>query len=212
RFRQLSAAQRILFLLVLVGCVTEVGSYVVMLWEVWPNNLPFLHVYTIVEFILIISIFYHGKPGWLSIEAYVGLLVGGVSIALGNIVFFQGIWEVNSFSRSLESISLILICLLFFSYTLRKLDELNFSRSFMSWFATAILIYFVANLLLFIYSDFIVGNNIVTERDQRIFQIVWSVFNLMNLVRYVLFSIALYCNDTVENWRALTASKAGTLS
>lgn len=195
RFRHLSTAQRVLLLLVLSAFLTEVGSYLVMLWKIWPNNLPFFHAYTFIEFILAISIFYFGKPGWLSANTFRILLISGGLVVLGNILFFQGIWEVNSYARSFESISLIIISLAYFFDTLKQLDVPNLGQSFMFWFATAILVYFVANLLLFIYSDFIIGNNIATESDQRIFQLVWSMFSLMNLILYVLFSIALFCKD-----------------
>lgn len=202
RFRHLSFAQRLLVATVLMGIVAEVASLLVMELEDWTNNMPVFHLYVVGEYCLLTSIFFFGKKGLLSALHY-RILMGGFLLFAGlSAIFFQGIWEVNSLVRSLESILLIFLALWYFHQTLQRLDTPNLAGSFSFWFATAVLLYFVANLLLFIYSSSIIEERWESETDPSIFQVVWSMFNFMNLLLYLLYTIALLCKEPLPSLKS----------
>lgn len=195
RFRSLNSAQRLLLAVLVLGAFTEWFSIWIMEAAGWPNNNPVSHFYTIFEFALFVSVFYFGVLDLLTQQQYLSLLIGFTLIEIANMLFFQNLWQPNSLTRSLESILLIGLALWYYHLTLQRLDTPSLGQSFAFWYASTILLYFVANLLLFIYLSPIIGINWEDEVDVSIFRVIWSMFTFMNLIMYLLFTIALLCKE-----------------
>lgn len=191
RFRELSLAQRLLWLLIILSILSEVFSRVV------PNNMPIFHLYTLGEYMLIVSIFYVGGKDFLSKTIFQILIASFLLVAVGNVVLYQSIWEMNSLSSSIEGMVLIGLALGYFYYLLDRLETPYLGKSCMFWFATGVLLFFVANLSLFIFSSSIVVNEWQAENGQEINMLTWSMLIFMNIVLNLIFSIALICKDSI---------------
>lgn len=194
-YRRLSYPQRLVVGLLLVGGLAEIISKYIWRLESWENNMPVFHIYTAIEYYLVVSIFYFGVKGMISQKLYQFIMLGYSIFFALSLIFYQGIWDANSFSSTLSGIVLIVLSLAYFNFTLKHLNTPDLGQSFSFWFATTILLYFSANLLLFIFYDSIIEKIWEKDAEQSIFNIVWSMFSFMNLVMYLLFSIALLCKE-----------------
>ncbi|MEM7372759.1 MAG: hypothetical protein AAF587_29330 [Bacteroidota bacterium] len=195
RFRQLSPAQRLLSLLVMLSVLSEV----LVSTKIFTNNMPIFHLYTVGEFCLIVSIFYVGRKDFLPKTIFRILIASFLLVAFGNVLLYQSIWEMNSLSSSIEGIVLVGLALWYFYDLLERLDMPNLGKSFMFWFATGVLLFFVSNLLFFVFSSSIVASQWQTENGQEIVLVIWPMFTFMNILLYLIFSIALICKDSIPS-------------
>ena len=195
RFRHLSLGQKFLWGVVLLGIVTDRVSIWVSKAELMETNVPLLNFNTIGEFLILVSVYYFGVKGLLSEKQYRLILGIFLIIALINMLIFQGFWNYNSITRSLESIIIVLLTFQYFRFTLDHLSTPNLSKSFSFWFASAVLLYFVANLLMFFYMHVIYENSLKSEADKQSFLLIWSIFNFTNLILYSFYAIAFLCKE-----------------
>ncbi len=181
--RKLIQPQHTLWAMVIVGGLTEIGAR--MMSHYYGNNLPLYHLYIIAEFSLLSLVFSQGYEGLLPAKHHRVLIVVFAALATLDIFFFQPLGSYPSHTRTLEGILLLGLALRYFYLVLKELKIPHIERSFMFWFATAILLYFSANLLLFIYSNYIVGE------DSRTFLEVWAIHAFLNILLYLLYTVAL---------------------
>ncbi|MEM7655185.1 MAG: hypothetical protein AAF399_03580 [Bacteroidota bacterium] len=199
RIRHLSKAQRWLWGLILLGMGTEICSVLFYRMGWLANNLPFFHLYTLGEGLLLLAVMQAAVPTLMPRRLYQGIMLGYSLLTGISLLFFQGPMEVNSLIRTIEAILMILLALWFFRFTLQHLQVEALGKSFPFWIAITLLLYFSANLLLFIYSSAILGDSWESEGELQIFRSVWSLYSLMNLLMYLLYSIALLCKDPLPS-------------
>lgn len=158
--------------------------------------MPIVHTYTLVEFCLLVSVYYHGKPGLLSKKVYLSLLISFILLAVGNAVFYQGLLKGNSLVRSIEGIILIGLALYYFFDLLRRLDTPNPEKTFMFWVSIAMLIYFGGNILIFIYFNQIQSIGLQSDYAKDLMLQIGFIGYILNIFLYTLYSIALVCRKS----------------
>ena len=186
RWKKLSSVQRSLVLY--IGFVILFSIAAEIVGRAYGNNLVLYHVYTFVEFFLLLSLFRRRLPRIpKTIFVIPSLLFSGI-----------GIWgllahpfEVPVLLRTFGSIVLVGFSLLFFYNALRYLEFQRIERTFMFWISAAVLLYFTGNLLLDAF-----GNYIAAASD-TVFFTVWSIHALFNIVLYLLYSVALLWTDLI---------------
>lgn len=184
RFNKLSSIQRILFWLILATAITETVSEI--LWRREMNNFPVFHVYAIIEFSLLFTIFF--KVLWPNFPRKIlyWVLIAFVGFALLNIVFWQDLLTANSNVTTLSSIVLVVLSLVYFYQTLKDTKLIHLEKSIMFWVSTAVLIYFSSTLVLFTFGNLLVSESISDTMS------IWVVHVCFNIFYYSLFSIALW--------------------
>ena len=183
-----------LFLAVLLGMMGESAMRIAR--NLWQNNMPVVHIYTMVEFLLLFSVFYYGKSRLFSAKSYKSVMIMFVVIAIGNMVFYQGIWNDNSIIRSLEGIILMICAIYYFFDLLRGLNVLNPEKAFMFWFSTAVLMYFGGNILLHWYSNHLAEIAMESSEKLVIWKQVWYINYVLNIFLYLFYGIAFLCKES----------------
>jgi hypothetical protein len=148
------------------------------------NNLPLLHVYTIVEF-LFLSVFFYQFTGIPKIRK---LILGGILLfplyGLINFTFIQDLHVFNSYTRPVEAILLIVFSLVYFY--LKTLDNNNLAWHTQpeTWIVIGILIYFSSSLVQFSFSNVVSS---LVSRNIKLF--IWAIHATLVLIMYLLFAV-----------------------
>lgn len=147
------------------------------------NNLPFLHLYTVLEFLLITGFFYvstNGKTERLLIRS---LWILFPVIAIIAILDFSSIFLYNQIPRSISAIIILVFCIHFF------MKSLSFSAAPVPFFNFAtvvgLLLYFSGSLALFALSNFIIGNKTINL-------LIWNTHATFVLIMYLIIAVAYF--------------------
>ncbi|MBA9078425.1 MULTISPECIES: hypothetical protein [Rufibacter] len=116
------------------------------------------------------------------------LYVAGGFMVLGlvNLFFIQGLQRFNHFTLMLGAALLVLFSLLYFKSRFQNPQE-NLLKSWRFWVATGLLMYFPGTLL---YFGFL---NYLSQFDHGWLMQVTLILQLMNIMLYTLFGVALSC-------------------
>lgn len=186
RFRCLGAAMRIMAVYVFLAGLTQVFSSYLSAHR--QNNLWVLHLYTPLEFACIVWYYSVVLKNFLKKWVFAAGAIGFGLLSVLNTAFLQDAQTFNTYARSLEGVLVILICLLWCYRTLveMKIKQLEQAPEF--WVNTGLLLYYSGNVLLFAFSNYIMGIN--------------RALNLYIWAFHALFSLLLYFFITVGLWKA----------
>lgn len=151
------------------------------------NNLPLLHLYTLVQFLLVALLY---KPFLIHpITPRIWLLVV-VVFGIGciyNSLFIQTIWEFNGYARAAESLIIVSFVLWYFRqllFTDQPVAPLHDIPMF--WISTGMLFYFSACFFVFLLSSDV----LLLSSD--VFRVSWAFHDLMLMIHYLFITIALW--------------------
>ncbi|MGV3538662.1 MAG: hypothetical protein ACO1OQ_02565 [Rufibacter sp.] len=105
---------------------------------------------------------------------------------LGNLFFGQGMWHFNHFTLLLGAAILVFFTLLYFKSRFDNPEE-NLLRSWRFWVATGLLMYFPGTLLYFGFMHYL------NQLDPSWLKQMNMILQIMNIVLYSLFGVALLC-------------------
>ncbi len=177
-----------------VSCIFfEIASTLMAKW--WHNNLPGLHVYTIVEFFAFSNLYYfHFKakkhlPQIILINSVVFFI-----IALADATVLNGIWKFNNYSRPYASLSLVIYAAVYLYYLMKDSYQLHTWQQPMYWINTGVLLYFGVNLFFFLFSNIIAFHNIQLSTGSLY---IHSTINILANCLYVQSFICCYKHKTI---------------
>lgn len=185
--------RKYLFSAIILGIIAEI--LMVAAIYLWRNNMPVVHIYTVIEFIFLASVFYNGQLKILNSKQYKLLILAFIFLSIFNTIFFQGIWMWNSNIRSLEGAILISLSLLYFFTLIKKLTIPSPARTFQFWFSIAVLFYFSGNLLIFIYSNHLTELGIQSDDSRILEEQIRVISFILNIFLYIFYSIAFLCKE-----------------
>lgn len=186
RFRHLGGAMKAMACYAFLGGVVQFSSSYLNAQKL--NNLWLLHLYTPMEFACIVWFYSQVLHGFLKKSVFVGLSLGFAVLSALNSAFLQDIDTFNTYARSLEGILVIVLCLLWCYRTLEEMKIKRLEDDPVFWVNTGFLLYFSGNVLLFAFSNYIVGIN--------------RALNLYIWAFHALFSILVYFFITIGLWKA----------
>jgi hypothetical protein len=144
------------------------------------NNSYIFHLFTIIEFTLIS--FFYGYFFKQFFKPRIIYFFMGVFFFIAYLDFkINGLNSIDNFSISIECLILTLYSLFLFYYILKNLIFENLLRASVFWINAAILLYFSGNLLLFLFSNYLLVNN------PRQHGILWSIIHTFFYVTYNIF-------------------------
>lgn len=155
--------------------------------EYIDNNLPALHVFTLIEFLLISMVYFYSinsnviKRLVLTITLLVSVFI------VINSIYIQNIFSFNTNARAIENVVFIIYPLAFFYSILKELKILKLEKEPMFWINIAILLYFSCNLFIFIFSNYIIDS---LSHVNNLW--IWFVHGFFNMLMYILFAIGLW--------------------
>jgi hypothetical protein len=181
---QLPLALKWLAVFLFFNLLIEIGARVASI--AFGQNLPLLHVYTVGE-CLLFALFYRNILDEESVfQRYFNpiLICVLISVVL-NTIFLQGIFEFNSYAKTLVQILIILYALDYaFRFSEHAGPETPLNHS-LQWINSAVLIYYCGSLFVFMSSQF-------ELKTRGALQILWDINTVLNLIFQTIVFIALW--------------------
>lgn len=131
--------------------------------KILGNNMPGLHLYTLIEFCVFSVAFYWSfqKTALLSKLLYINTFFF-LTLAIIDATLINGIWAPNTVSRTYSSISLVSYALVFF-YQFFKNNMRYYTWEIpMFWIGVGVLVYFSLNIFYFMLNRYLIENTIYT--------------------------------------------------
>lgn len=182
----------ILYYLLLDGLVNILTA---VLADIRINNLPLLHIFTILEFLLL-SFFYIKilKEGLIR-KIIRFLIVVFPLICIINLIFFQSIFRFNTYTRPLEVLMIMAYSLAYFAQINEADNEKSWSSNPLNWINTGVLLYFSGAL--FVYSFSNLTTAYTSPKYYLLNLLIWNIHAALLLAMYLLFSWGFYiCRKT----------------
>lgn len=187
-----------LFSFFLVGTlITELFAVNWMLWlhsTTWwhfsKSNLWIYNIYYVPQYVLYYLFFYHAldKPvAQLRTFRFICLtvIIGGI----GNLLFVQGIDELNTYTIILGSIGVIFFC---FHYFRRELLQSSYVKPFqnpMFWITTGALIFHMTTLPYFVFINYL------SKYSMKLAITLFTIILFLNIFMYSMYLIAFLCKN-----------------
>ncbi len=178
----LTAPLRVIGLYFTVAVCTQSISFI--LWKLKINNLPVLHVYTVVEYLLLLWYFSIVLSDFLPRRVFVLLAVCFPLLSVADSLFVEKIYSFNTYSRSTEALILIFLAVCWFVKTV-SVAEMAANMP-LHYVTAGLLIYFAGSVVLFSFRD------LISQLNRTFLMNVWSIHTLLLLIFYTLTTIALW--------------------
>lgn len=160
-----------------------------LLWFLSTNNMPLLHVYVALGFVLLMRFYAQILSGYISKPFLIATTLAFLLFAIVNSIWFESWFSFNSNALTVESILLIILSLFTFNFLLdssgkERLAEL--SRS-VNWINSGIFFYYSTSLLIFYFGDLFSSHFSVALN-----RFTWTLHALFSSVMYTCFFIGLW--------------------
>ncbi len=185
RLGKLSQPQKWLFYLLAYTVISNIASELIS--ETGASNIWIFHIYVLVDFSLLTLVFKDILPPRLLLAA-IGLFAG--------VVFFFLVWNrgwegLPSVPLGIEALWMIFLVFWFMWKMFREMKVLRMERQFLFWVSTGNLLYFSGNLLLFIFSNYVIGQSVEVAIQ------IWMANIFLILLRNLFYTISLVWKDPV---------------
>ena len=147
------------------------------------NNLPLLHVYTVIELVLLGQFFSYSFRSAFMRNWIRGIQLVFVLLCTVNFCFIQSLYIFNSYTRPLEAIVIICLSLLYL-YSLTGPDAaVPWTTLPEVWIAAGLLIYFSTS-----FSEFTFANVVSVKASRSVKLLIWNIHDTMVLIMYLFFA------------------------
>jgi hypothetical protein len=146
RFRQL----RVIYLYLLFVVGIEILSRVLGARGI--NNLPLLHIYTIIEFLFMMRFFMLAIPDQAVSRLAKWLMAGFTLCSIFDLSFIQHMNQFNSYPRTLAALIIAGFCMYFF-YANDVPEERPWAHNPLNWVVTGLLVYFGSSFFHFAFQN-----------------------------------------------------------
>jgi hypothetical protein len=186
-YRVLDRRMKIVLIYLVISAAIELFLYIMTTQRVRFNNLPLLHVYTVIQFVLLAMLYRDVVQQMFPKYVWETTVIAFIVFAAVNAWLWQPLTGFNGYARAAESVLLISMAmcsafyLMFREKQLRPLGEMP-----MFWVNAAILFYFPASFFVFLLS------NDVLVLSSKVFRISWAFHALFLILHYLFLTIALW--------------------
>jgi hypothetical protein len=183
--KYIGRALTVILYYLLVGAVTSIVT--VTLANLAIPNLPVLHVFTILEFLLF-SYFYllmlKGKTAGRIIRY---LMILFPLFCVVNFLFFQSVYHFNTNTRPVEALILMMCSLAYFAQINDTATGAKWTSNPVNWMNTGVLLYFSGALFIFSFSNVTASH--LTKKYFNINILMWNIHATLLLFMYLLFAL-----------------------
>lgn len=157
------------------------------------NNLPFLHVYTVVEAVCLTWYFTRVAASRFAVRAAYFMLLAFPLLCVINVVFFQSAYRFNSYVRSVEAIVLSGFSVHYFFKEPSADDDRNWASYPDNWVITGIFIYFSTCFIQFLFSNV---TSVVLSHEIKM--LILNMHDTLVIAMYVLIAIGIKKCSTLQ--------------
>ncbi len=183
RFKYLNALQKLIGLSVVVTLLGEFGIYLLTILDI--NNLFAVHLYTVLQFAVLVLIMEKGLFPLLSRIVSRSLIFLFALFALMDAFWWNDLYSFNTYARPLSSFILLLLVLLFFYKTLKELKIKSLERAPLFWLSIGLILYFSGSLFIFLFTNYVKTSN-------EALLTIWGIHAIFNIIFNISYSIALW--------------------
>lgn len=154
------------------------------------NNLPFYRVYMLIETVLLTELFIliiATKNFKRNARIILAVFLTGFIL---DSILYKGIWAYPSFFRITEGCIIIGFTGRYFFKVFREATIVILLEDFGFWVSTGLIVYFLSNSLLFIFSEFV-----VTLSDPS-YYLIWTIHAVLTILLYIAYTIAIRCKTS----------------
>lgn len=191
-YKRLGKTLKLFSFFLFLSAIIQIASGIA--WWGRVNNMPLLHLYTAVGFVLI-ALFYRQ----VFIEALDGRIIPGVIgvflvFAIYNAIPFQLLFRFNSNVLTVESSLIIIFSLAAFILLLNEYAQnigIPGTKS-IRWINSGLLIFYSSNLLMFHFGD-------IMNRSFPVYlsQYTWILHDFFSAITYICFFIGLWKHQKI---------------
>lgn len=156
---------------------------------IYNNNMPGLHLYAIVQFLIFSAVFFHHFKE----NSTVGRLIlfnaiAAFMIAVADVFFIDGIMHNNTVARSYDATSMVIYALVYFYMLFRQDTRLSYNSSDpMFVFTIAVLLYFGNNMFYFMLRRYLLAN------ARHIETFSYYMYLTLNIIAHFLYAQSFRC-------------------
>jgi len=184
KYSKLSPELKVITYYLVLSALTEILA--ALLAAVNKNNLPLLHIYTILQFVLIARFYGIVLAGFVPRNLIRYSAYFFIIFSILNSLFLQTIFTNNTYARTLESLLVITFSLTLFYRIISEMRIEKLEDSPVFWINTGFLIYFSSTIFLFVMSNFILPLN----KTLNVY--LWGVHAFISSFHYILIAIGLW--------------------
>ena len=191
-FRRLVNEMKHIGYFILFSAVIEIVSKI--LWYQKENNLPLLHLYVLIGFLLLIWFYHHVLKDYLQRNVLLSIAILFSVFTVINSIGFETIYTFNSTALSIQAILLIIISI--FTFIVLMNDIVKEKRSglhkSLNWINSGIFVYYLSSLMVFYF-----GNLFIQHYSPLTNQYLWCMHSVFLMVMYSCFFIGLWKSPKV---------------
>lgn len=166
--------------------IAILALYSASLWIFSKNNLPVLHVYTMIEFSTIMLFYQVVFKDTIDKIWFIVLIGAFLAFCLINAFYIQK-WHIfNTYPRTLQSLLIISASLLYYYKITKQTVYIQIEKSPAFWINTGFFIYFSGSFLLFMLSNYILPLSL------KFNMIVWQLHAFLSCILYCLIFTGLW--------------------
>ena len=149
------------------------------------NNMPFFHVYILVEYLLLLQVFKLMFGHRIKIPVWHILMILFFVIWLLNVITGEGWWGFPDYIHALEAVIIVTLVIKWFLTMLKEKKVSNPEKTFGFWICFGLLIAFTGNFLMFLFPKFLIN------AGREVFAAIWKVNAVLIIIQYLSYTIAL---------------------
>ncbi len=182
-YRYADKAIRIILAFLVVSLTINTAGSIIASYNI--NNLPLLHLYTLLESALLFLFF------GLSIRSETGRKLSRIFLfafpvlCIVDLLFFHSIYQFNSYTRPVESILLVILAMTYISEQVGQERKTGAERA-KFWIVLGLLLYFSASFFQFLFSNVL---HVTAEKHIRL--MIWNIHACFVLIMYILIAVGL---------------------
>jgi hypothetical protein len=175
-------ALKALFVYLLVAAAVNITATI--LSTLHQHNLWLLHLYTVLETVLLLYFFILLADSKRAKTVLWFLLFAFPLACFFNWLFVQDSNYFNTYTRSVEALIIICASAWYWLSSSSKTLSVAWTSNPLNWIISGLLLYFASALFLFLFSNFLLNNPNRTVRD-----FVWVSHGFLVIIMYVMFGI-----------------------
>jgi len=183
-FKNYTTDLKIIFYYLALATVTQAVSFA--FWKQSINNFPILHLYTIVEYLLLLWFYAVILKKFIPNYIFIVLSIAFTIFLVLNSVFIENIYEFNTYGRSLEALIFIFLSISWFVKIVAEDEETRLMGKAINYINSGFLVYFAGSIAMFSYSSYVAQMSEVHRVN------VWTIHTVLAVQLYILIAIGLW--------------------
>jgi hypothetical protein len=172
---------RVIFFYLIFSGLSDVAERIVGSYHI--NNLPLLHVYTVLEFLFIIYFLQVALKNRAISKLIWALMIVFPVFCVLDLVFLQSIYQFNSYPRPVAALIIIGFCIYYFFSRGGADNPKPWINEPLNWIMTGLLVYFGSSLLHFAFL-----NVLYEHASLQVNYIFGTIHATLVMLMYLLFT------------------------